>query len=182
MSFNIFKEFKLEEKVSENILNKYTGKIPDQLIEVWKILGFGSVLKGYLKLINPDKFEGILQEVYTRNKDVIPLFATSMGDILVWERGRYLNLLNFRKGKVKVISAGFDFFLEDLDDETFFEKELEWDPYLKALDKYGGPEFDECFGYVPLLGLGGAEKVENLHKEKLVEHIYLISQLMGPIE
>jgi len=27
---------------------------------------------------------------------------------------------------------------------------------------------DECFGYVPLLGLGGTEKVENLQKVRLL--------------
>ena len=31
--------------------------------------------------------------------------------------------------------------------------------------------FDECYGYVPLLGLGGSEKVDNLQKVKIKEHI-----------
>jgi hypothetical protein len=179
---NIFKEFKLEEKVPEEIINKYNGKIPEQLIEVWKHYGFGSILNGYLKLINPDSFIEILEEVYMRNKDAIPLFATSMGDIIVWEKERYLNLLNFRKGNVHVISAGFDFFLEDLSDKSFIDEELDWYPYPIAIEKYGEPDFDECFGYAPLLGLGGPEKMENLKKVKIVEHIYLITQFMGPIE
>ena len=105
-----------------------------------------------------------------------------MGDIIVWEKSRYLNLLNFRKGKVNVISAGFDFFLEDLNDKSFIEEELEWDPYPTATKEYGEPDFDECFGYVPLLGLGGSEKVENLKKVKIVEHISMITQLMGEVE
>jgi hypothetical protein len=179
---NIFKDFKLEEKISEEVIDKYDGKIPEQLIEVWKQYGFGSILKGYLKLINPDSFAELLEEVYTRSKEAIPLFATSMGDIIVWEKGRYLNLLNFRKGKVNVISAGFEFFLEDLNDKSFLDEELEWNHYPEAVEKYGESDFDECFGYVPLLGLGGPERVENLKKVKLVEHIYLITQFRGPIE
>nr|WP_233504779.1 T6SS immunity protein Tdi1 domain-containing protein [Parageobacillus thermoglucosidasius] len=110
------------------------------------------------------------------------MFATSMGDIIVWEKGRYLNLLNFRKNEVHVISAGFDFFFEDLNDEAFLDEELNWFPYPEAVKRYGEPKFDECFGYVPLLGLGGLEKVENMKKVKLIEHIYLITQFMGPIE
>lgn len=47
---------------------------------------------------------------------------------------------------------------------------------------YGKLNYDECFGYVPLLGLGGPEKVENLQKVKIREHIELISQLVGRIE
>lgn len=31
-------------------------------------------------------------------------------------------------------------------------------------------------------GLGGEEKVESLQKVKLIEHIYIITQFMGPIE
>ena len=42
---------------------------------------------------------------------------------------------------------------------------------------HGSLSFDECFGYVPLLGLGGAKKVENLKKVKIREHIELITQL-----
>jgi hypothetical protein len=47
---------------------------------------------------------------------------------------------------------------------------------------YGHPAFNECFGYVPLFGLGGPEKVDNLNKVKLIEHIYLTTQIMGQIE
>ena len=72
--------------------------------------------------------------------------------------------------------------MEDLDDESFLDEELDWNPYPEAVNKYGQPAFNECFGYVPLLGLGGPEKVENLSKVKLVEHIYLITQFMGQIE
>ncbi|SCN06106.1 protein of unknown function [Bacillus wiedmannii] len=59
---------------------------------------------------------------------------------------------------------------------------MEWNPYLVAIQNYGIPAYNECFGYIPLLGLGGTEKVENLQKVKLIEHIYLITQFMGPIE
>ena len=44
--------------------------------------------------------------------------------------------------------------------------ELKWQPYPEALSKYSAPNFDECFGYTSLLGLGGAEKVENLKKRE----------------
>jgi hypothetical protein len=48
--------------------------------------------------------------------------------------------------------------------------------------KYETPAFDECFGYVPLLGLGGVEKIDNIRKVKLKEHIYLITEFMGNLE
>ncbi|WP_324604070.1 T6SS immunity protein Tdi1 domain-containing protein [Paenilisteria weihenstephanensis] len=57
-----------------------------------------------------------------------------------------------------------------------------WKPYQEAVKKLGTPAYDECFGYVPLLALGGSEKMENLQKVKLKEHILLISALAGPIQ
>ncbi|MBP1995846.1 hypothetical protein J2Z66_007488 [Paenibacillus eucommiae] len=46
----------------------------------------------------------------------------------------------------------------------------------------GAIDFDESFGYVPLLGLGGAEKVENLQKVKLKEHTSIVAQALDKIE
>lgn len=52
---------------------------------------------------------------------------------------------------------------------------------MEAVDKWGKVEADECFGYVPLLGLGGKESVDNLKKVKIREHIELITQMVGKI-
>lgn len=178
----IFNDFIFEEKVSERIINTYRGSIPEELLEVWIKYGFGSILNGYLKIVNPEKFQ-ILDDVYVENKNAIVLFTTSMGDLIIWEDNKYLKLLNFRRGKIKVISSGFEFFFSDLkEDESFYQDDLDWLPYPEAVARYGVPEFDECFAYVPILGIGGPEKVENLSKVKLIEHIYIITQFMGPIE
>ncbi|WBW97140.1 T6SS immunity protein Tdi1 domain-containing protein [Oceanirhabdus sp. W0125-5] len=180
---NIFNDFILEEKVPESIINKYDRVIPDKLLEIWKTYGFGSILNGYLKIVNPDDFDETLKAVYVRSKDAITLFTTSMGDILVWEDNKYLILLNFRKGKIKAVSSGFRFFFSDLEeDKEFYEEVLDWLPYPEAIEMNGKPAYDECFGYTPLLGLGGLEKVENLKKMKLKEHIGMITQFMGQIE
>ena len=53
--------------------------------------------------------------------------------------------------------------------------------YEKAVDKYGTLNYDECFGYVPILALGGKESVNNLKKVKIREHIALITELAGGI-
>ncbi len=182
MPINIFHDFVFEEKTPEGIITSYTGKIPEAMLEVWKEYGFGSILGGYLKIVNPDEYQPILKDVYVRYQDAVALFTTSMGDIIVWEDNKYLILLNFRRGKMKGISSGFKFFFSDLEDESFLEKNLDWLPYPEAVNSFGVPNYNECFGYVPLLGLGGPEKVENLSKVKIVEHIYLNTEFMGPIE
>lgn len=69
-----------------------------------------------------------------------------------------------------------------VDGDYFAEKFWELDKYNEAVAKLGKLKHDECFGYVPLLGLGGSEKVENLQIVKIKEHIELITQLVGRIE
>ncbi|HEK9100050.1 DUF1851 domain-containing protein [Bacillus pfraonensis] len=175
------KSFISIEKAPTEVIEKYVGKIPEQIIDIWKKYGFGSMLNGYLRVVNPEKYLEILKDSYIRYQEAIPVFTTGMGDILVWENN-YLLLLNYRKGVVDVAAGKFKFFFNNAADDYFLERVLDWNPYQEAKDRYGELAFDECFGYTPLLGLGGSEKVENLQKVKLIEHIYLITQFMGPIE
>lgn len=53
--------------------------------------------------------------------------------------------------------------------------------YKAATKKLGKLEYDECFGYVPLLALGGKESVSNLKKVKIFEHIALITEMTGEV-
>lgn len=185
-SMTIFQDFKFRAEVPTEVYHKYENKLPKQVLEVWEKYGFGSVLNGYLKIVNPDDYESLVSETYLRNSNTTVLFVTAMGDVILWddagEDEKYIVQVNYRKGKTSVIEAGFDYFFEDLEEAGFKEKNLDWKPYSEALEKYGEPAFDECFGYTPLLGLGGAEKVENLKKVKLKEHILIITQFMGPIQ
>jgi len=173
--------FVFEKEIPISIIEKYRSKIPVELIEVWKEYGLGSLSNGYLKIINPDQYIELLQYTYSRANLAIPLFTTAMGDILIWEDG-YLMALNFRKYEVNVIGKNFKYFFGDINDEYYLNKVLDWYPYLEALEKYGEPAYEECFGYVPLLGLGGSEEVENLKKVKFIEHIYIINHFMGPMD
>ncbi|MGX1194608.1 T6SS immunity protein Tdi1 domain-containing protein [Metabacillus sp. SLBN-84] len=178
----IFNNFTKHGTVENDVILKYRDKLPEGLIEAWKQYGFGTLANDFIKVINPDDYLDILEKSYLRYNQATPIFATAMGDIIVWEKGKYVNLINYRKGIVTVVSSGFKFFFEDLEDDDFMNDELMWQPYPDAISRYGAPNYDECFGYTPLLGLGGSEKVENLKKVKLKEHILIINEFMGPIQ
>ncbi|WP_231572131.1 T6SS immunity protein Tdi1 domain-containing protein [Pontibacillus halophilus] len=81
-----------------------------------------------------------------------------MGDLIIWSDG-YVRLLHYRYGVVKTILFTFEFFFQNIKDIEFKNEELAWQPYPEAFKRYryNKLEFDECFGYTPLLGLGGAE-------------------------
>lgn len=182
MNDDLFKEYKIDSKVESNLIDKYKEVISEELISVWKIYGFGSILNGYLKIINPDEYKEIIDNSYFRANVSIPIFATAFGDIINWEENKYIRMIKYKDGIFKGISSGFDFFWEDVITDYFCKEFFELDKYNKAISKLGELEYDECFGYIPLLALGGSEKVENLKKVKIKEHIELITQMLGKFE
>ena len=182
INIEALKDFKFHSKISEETIKKYQGRIPDELMEVWKNYGYGSFYNGYLKIINPDEYQEILEESYFNGKISIPIFATGFGDIITWRSGEFVTLIIYRKNDIDVLVAGFEFFFGDLMTGKVLIRRLDKGLYEEALSRYGTLEYDECFGFVPLLPLGGSEKVDNLEKVKILPHIDLITQMVGRIE
>ena len=108
--------------------------------------------------------------------------VNGFGEIITWEKNEYVIIIKYKNGTFDIILNRFKHFYNCLKDEYFTKKYLEIDKYNQAIKNLGLIQYDECFGYVPLLGLGGSEKVENLKKVKIKEHIELITQLVGKIE
>ncbi|URZ03083.1 T6SS immunity protein Tdi1 domain-containing protein [Clostridium felsineum] len=182
MNNDLFKEYKIENTVDRKIIDKYKYTIPSELISVWESYGFGILLGGYLKTINPDEYQDIINMSYFRANVAIPIFVTAFGDIITWEKNEYVSIVKYKNGTFDILLKRFKHFFNCLNDEYFLNTYLEIDKYNEAVERHSELEYDECFGYVPLLGLGGSEKVENLKKVKIKEHIELITQLVGKIE
>ena len=80
-----------------------------------------------------------------------------------------------------VITEGLEYFHETILDDELADEFYTFQKYEKAVKKYGFLEYDECFGYVPLLAMGGRESVNNIKKVKIKEHIALIVDLTGGV-
>ncbi len=175
----VFSDFKLHKKVTDDVINKYRDKVGEDVIEIWEKYGFGSTFKGYLKIINPDDLQELLEETYIMPFDDIPVFVTGMGDIIVCNSTGSFGILDYRHQRIKVLWSKrkimWTYFLNDY----FQDKYWMWNPYFEAVERYGEPDYDECFGYEPLLSLGGEERVENLKIVKYDVHIRIISEVQG---
>lgn len=175
-------DFQLIQKPESSLVEKYQSLLPEKLIQLWQEHGFGSIVDGYLKIINPDDLQDSLQELYSPvYKNPIVMFATGMSDLIIWENS-YTVLVNCRHRSSKVIESGFKYFMEDIYDRAFIDEELKGEHYFQAKKRLGEIAFDECYGYMPLLGLGGSEKVENLQKVKIKEHVSIVAQTIGKIQ
>ena len=60
----MLKDFKKEKEMPKEIIEKYKGQVPDEVIEIWKNYGLGSFLNGYLRVINPDDYKADLRLVF----------------------------------------------------------------------------------------------------------------------
>ena len=181
MKFEMLNDFVTSAKVDENGIRKYNGKIPAELMDIWKEYGFGSFFGGYLKVINPDDYMDIVKDSYFRGNVSIPILGTVFGDIITWEENQYTGIVRYRYNDFDFLSTRFDLFLKLLSDKGFLKCFFALEEYSQAVEKYGDLAYDECFGYVPLLALGGKEDVEHLKKVKMKEHIAVITQLTGGV-
>ena len=173
-------DFIKKDDVPEELIKEYEDKLPCEVIAFWKEFGFGAFYNGYLKSINPNDYKELLEISYFMGGVSIPIFATAFGDLIIWEEDRYIGIVKYRYGEYDVISAGFDFFFDDITDGELDNK-LSIKQYKAAIKKLGDLEYDECFGYVPLLALGGTESVNNLKKVTIREHIAMIYEFVGEI-
>lgn len=173
-------DFKKEGELPSEFIKIFKPIVPEEFIYVWKKYGLGSFLDGYLRVIDPRAFAQLAEEIVAWGEQCVPLMVTALGDMLVWDAEAHsLEMIFCRYGIYKMPKG--DFF-RLLCDKSYVEKELEPINYKEAVELHGVPDFDECFGYVPLLALGGGETPDHLERCKVREHIYLISQMAGRIE
>ena len=182
--FEKYPEYEIVEKPSHELIDQYKDILPVAVIDFWKKYGFGSFMNGYLKIVNPNDYQKILDEAYDNIDEAIVIAITGLGDFIVWnEVEGWFYIVYFRFGETDALDKEFNnLFDRDLINDEILRVEFHIKDYYPARERLGELSFDECFGYVPILGAGGAEKPENLDKVGITEHIYLISQMMGKVE
>ncbi|MCL2754009.1 MAG: DUF1851 domain-containing protein [Defluviitaleaceae bacterium] len=194
MAIKPFEDFVLHDTPDPAVIEKYTDVLPHAVINIWKDYGFGSFAKGFLKTINPDEYQELLNETYMKKTQPIPVFTTGLGDIIVWDKfvtadGVYncFEIVFYRDGDTMFLCEvndldEDDFFTDNLTDSDTYKNEFFWGAYLEAVKiQRTTPAYDECYGYAPLLGLGGAEQVQNLQIVKIKEYITLIKEMVGNV-
>lgn len=165
----------------KDVIEKYKNQVPAELLQIWQEDGLGTFLDGYLKVINPDDYLELLQDSYFRGEISIPIFTTAFGDIITWEKNEFLGIIKYKDGTFDIFLENLSLFIKFLPDKSFTDDYFDIPLYKKAVAKHGQLAYDECFGFVPLLVLGGFKDVDHMDKVKVLEHIYLMYQLIGGV-
>ena len=74
-----------------------------------------------------------------------------------------------------------DHFIKFLDDDSLLEDFFAIPFYEEAVKEYGNLDYNQCFGFVPLLVLGGKRDLTNIDKVGIKEHLELITQITGGV-
>lgn len=179
--------------VSIETINKYKGKLPDELLNIWNIMGYGIYENGFIQLVNPDDYDFVFKYIDKLLEPSIVFAITAMGDLLIWEgnknwtiapnEGNRVKQIDVRKCKSRVIGEidfVFDILLGDdygISGKNFFDSK----PYLDIKDKLPTLEYGQCYGYVPALALGGKVSNKNLQVVDAKTYIDIIGQAVGKI-
>lgn len=178
---NMLKDYVKFRDIDVSRIEQYKGRLPEELFDFWREFGLGTFYNGYLKATDPNEYIELVQQSYFDGEVTIPIFATAFGDIITWEDNKYIGILKYRYQDSDIISTGFEDFFEEVEEGVLDDDYFTIKKYNAAVKKYGELEYDECFGYVPLLALGGKESVKSLKKVKMREHIALIAELTDGI-
>lgn len=155
MMNEILKDFVKIAEVNESLIQKYNELLPSEIITIWKEYGFGTFRNGYFKVINPDDYKALLESSYFIGNVSIPIFATAFGDLLIWQKNRFVSIVKYRYSDFDVITEGLEYFHETILDDELADEFYTFQKYEKA--------------------------VNNIKKVKIKEHIALIAYLTGGV-
>ena len=188
------------EPCNEKVITRYEDKLPQQLFEYWRELGWCSYAKGLTWMVNPREYQEILNQwlrgtVFEDRNDLSVISRTAFGELSVWAKS---------KGEVLKINPNLNvifYFPEDdensfseedenedmrrfwalkkIDDEDYKDKNENY-LFQRALKKFGSLKKDEQYGYKFSPKLGGNELLDNMYIVKLDVYHSIASQLEKP--
>ncbi len=175
------------------------GRLPDSLLEFWRQVGLGAWGNGVFQFCRPADCANIIETVFKGDPEVNAHDCTVFGyeafcQLPVWHRtlGRIkvdllfaevdgdftatdMKQLEIRNklGPERLIATG----LYSVDKDSDIKDEDGTPMFKRAVRALGAPQRDECFGFVPAIGLGGARRLEYLRRVRAPEHFAILAGL-----
>ena len=184
--------------VPQVLIDKYTGVLPEPILEVWRRTGFGIYEHGFVQFVNPDEWTFVFDYIDLINDPVIVIGITALGALITWEgmgmggQGNHINVIFVNDCDDDVMSD-FDtaFWLGmDLDinmkDEThkdfeFYVEEWRSKNYQKVKRVLPPLAYGQCYGYTPIPALGGKKSYKTLQIVDAKTYVDMIGQASGKI-
>lgn len=182
--------------VPPSTIERYRGKLPDQLLAYWSEHGWCGYADGLVWTVDPQEYEPALEawigDTQFMERDAYYVIARSaFGKLYLWgeKTGNSLKIVSLdalaypSTGSEKYLAKGkgddaLRWFFGALERKNFDTEDDDEKPlFAPALRKLGQLKHDEMYGFVPALALGGSATLKNLQRVKAVEHLVLLAQL-----
>lgn len=180
--------------VTEDILNKFRGKLPKRLLEYWQEFGFCGFMDGLFWIVNPDDYEDAL-EAWLGDTELVEqdgyyvIARSAFGDLFLWgEKSGYkyeltssLAWIVEQDGDAEQISKNkeddaLEFFFGALSPEEIDIDDSNNKPLFKQCKLMHKPlAYDEMYGFEPTLFLGGEPMLENTAKVNIFAHLSMLA-------
>ena len=163
----------------------YVGKVPETLIEIWKLVGSASWGNGGYQTIDPSYFrssvDAALKSSPLNGESAIPYILSAFGRIISWHPEHGLisidpasgrNLISKSPKKRREQPSG------DIEILSGFPVPRSTDLalYSSAIKKLGRLAQNEIFAFVPALMLGGEAKIDFVEKQAADVHMDILTQ------
>ncbi len=157
-------------------IQNFTGKLPNGLLEIWQIHGWGSYRDGLFWLVDPTAY-GVVVEAWGIDPNRVTVFLrSSFGDLFFLD-SNIVYRLQVHYGKILDWDDSIDNFLQfRMRHEPYLRENFDLELHQACLKKLGSLRSDEMFGFEPALIFGGKKDVEFARKLNLFVHIDLLSQ------
>jgi len=176
------------QEVPASSIERYKGKLPNQLLSYWAEHGWCGYGEGIFWLVNPQEYEGVvaswLEGTYLERRDNYHIIARgAFGSLYLWgeKTGYSLKIetvvSRYVVNDLDITSNGMDKALQGFLLSRNVDSNDFGDLFKPAKKKLGKLRHDEMYGFVPALMLGGPDTLEHLEKVKAVEHLILLSQI-----
>lgn len=180
---DFLKKYKPENciEVPKAIIEKYQQRLPDPLLQLWQQQGWCAYGDGLIWLVNPNDYTDLISQWLSGNELPVVFARSAFGELLTWN-GKSVYKLYVHLGNYGRMMRNIEtYFNAMLVDKASLEDGFNLSLFQKALKKLGRLEADECYAFVPALAMGGSEKLENIERVKLKEHVLFLSQVHGKI-
>lgn len=180
--------------VSEEVIEKWVGVVPDLLIDFWRNHGVGALQDGLIRVSLPSEFSGLLSQIFQADEDFSHRDCNVIGygpfgNLLVWSERHWLCEIDLSLARIDasrlidpskklnpntpIVAGLLGHQPDSLDAYDDDGKKL----FARAVKKLGRPGPGQAFGFFPALAMGGAPNLENIKIVPALEHFVFLAQL-----
>lgn len=176
----LFNDYEFHTEAGASLIEKYGGRLPTQILDLWKTYGFGVFYEGYLKMVDPDEYKEQIARMYVNGEKAIPVFITCFGDAIVWEGNSFFNLILFKDFRTEKLADSFENLCDDLLCHRY-DKIFDMDIYHEFISGGRSIAYEKCLISMPLSYFSGGKKEESLFQVKIPRLFDVIQELLGVV-